>query len=46
VRRVGPACGELGQLGQIIGEDSNGIDFRISNEFEIWQGFEEFYKEI
>jgi hypothetical protein len=33
-------------VSRIPEEDSNGIDFRISNEFRIWQDFEEFYKEI
>jgi hypothetical protein len=41
--RGGPTRGELGQ---ILGEDSNGIDFRISNEFGIWHDLEEFHKEI
>jgi hypothetical protein len=38
-------AGQL-RVSRIPEEDSNGIDFRISNEFRIWQDFEEFYKEI
>jgi hypothetical protein len=41
------ARAELGRPGRIPREDSNGKnDFRISMEFEIWQDFGKFYKEI